>query len=65
MCFPFVPFSFSTGWMDEKNKQKWVDGTSPPPVLIDEWKQNLDSLPQKNLIVTITTDRGLCGGKGT
>lgn len=43
--------------------QRWVDGTSPQAVLIDEWKAGLEKFPKSNLIVAITTDKGLCGGK--
>lgn len=43
-------------------KQKWVDGFTPPAVLLDDFAKDLDKLPQSNLLVVITTDRGLCGG---
>jgi F-type H+-transporting ATPase subunit gamma len=42
--------------------QKWVDGFTPPPVLLEDFAKSLDKLPQSNLLVVITTDRGLCGG---
>src|SRR6056297_1944123 len=42
--------------------QKWVDGFTPPPVLLEDFAKSLDKLPQSNLLVIITTDRGLCGG---
>ena len=42
--------------------QKWVDGFTPATVLLEQFGKEIDKLPQKNLLVVITTDRGLCGG---
>ena len=42
--------------------QKWVDGFTSPAVLLENFAKELSSLPQSNLLVVITTDRGLCGG---
>lgn len=42
--------------------QKWVDGFTPKPVLLEDFAKDIESLPQSNLLVVVTTDRGLCGG---
>lgn len=42
--------------------QKWVDGFTPPAVLLENFGKDVNALPQSNLLVVITTDRGLCGG---
>ena len=39
-----------------------MDGFTPPAVLLEDFAKNVDALPDSNLLVVITTDRGLCGG---
>lgn len=39
-----------------------MDGFTQPAVLLEDFAKNIDTLPQSNLLVVITTDRGLCGG---
>lgn len=42
--------------------QRWVDGFTPEAQHLDNFKKNVEALPAKNLLVIITTDKGLCGG---
>ncbi len=39
-----------------------MDGFTPPAQLLEDFAKDVDALPQSNLFVVITTDRGLCGG---
>lgn len=39
-----------------------MDGFTPEAQLLDSFKKTIDDLPQNNLFVVITTDKGLCGG---
>lgn len=42
--------------------QKWTDQLTEPPMVTEDGIDTSE-WPQKNLIVAISSDRGLCGGE--
>lgn len=50
---------------DARPYQSFVTNIAGPPKLWEDWAAGINDLPEKNTIVAIFTDKGLCGGVNT